>query len=501
MPGIIIKEQEDLSLGQLSVIENVVLVPLFVKEYLKDDNKKDKDVKVRKYTLYSRFKSEVRDIIPLRFEGDYENAPTGYNFRIGVGKSAKYYTVDESYFYITELLGMGLHVVVRFIGPDEYGEGLFDVPSEASEEESINSIIDNKLSELITGGSSENPYGIYEEFKDRNLYNLKFITSGAHANLFIDQEVYPHGLAEKSYFNTLVNVAARRGDALALIEIENDYDLEKGSFIDRENLESIFTVDDHRYEFAACFYPWGIYSMNFNEAYVANMKNHEMPGGFGYLMAFAYSIQVNEDWFAASGVSRGFIPNLVSLNYEVGDSFMHVLQSDEAKWFDRDDVLAEADIYEEGLYLPIRINPIMFKGAYGNRVWGNRTFSFLGEDGIWAGSRSNISFREYLNVRMLLCDIKKQIYGAATRVTFEPNDDITWLNFKGLVNNLLDRMQNGRGLEWYHWYKEFPDDGHGNRRKATIQATLSIKPIEAVEYFDITVYLTDEEAVVAEPVI
>ena len=40
--------------------------------------------------------------------------------------------------------------------------------------------------------------------------------------------------------------------------------------------------------------------MNYSDS-----KNHEMPAGFGYLMAFAYSIQVNDDWFAASGVSRG----------------------------------------------------------------------------------------------------------------------------------------------------------------------------------------------------
>lgn len=499
MPGILIREQEDLSLGQLSVIENVVLVPLFVKEYLKDS--RGKDVTVKKYTLYTKFKSDARAIAPLRFEGDFENKPEAYNYKLGVGRDVKFYTVDESYFYITELLGMGLHVVVKFIGPDLYGEGLFDVASESSEVEDVQNIIAPKLAELINGGSSENACGIFEEFKDRNIYNLKFITTGAHANLFINQDVYPNVVGEPSCYEKLIRVAAKRGDAIALVEIENDYDLENKSFIDKESLMKTFIQDDHRYEFAACFYPWGIYSINFCEAYTPEMRNHEMPASFGYLMAFAYSIQVNEDWFSASGVSRGFIPNLVSLNYQVGDSFMHVLQSDEAKWYDRDDMVDKANLSEDGDYLPIRINPIMYKGAYGNRVWGDRTFSFLGDEGVWAATRTNISFREYLNVRVLLCDIKKQIYGAATRVTYEPNDDITWLNFKGLVNNLLDRMQNGRGLRWYQWRKEIPEDANGNRKKATIQATLTIQPIEPVEYFDITVYLTDEDATVAEPVV
>ena len=531
MPGILIKEQEDLSLGQLSVIENVVLVPLFVSDYLIDDY--DKEVRVKKYTQYNKFKNDVlrggigNACILLK---DYldENTddtsgktktrakrPEQFDIKIpeynSEGKivNYRYYNVDQSYQYIAELLGMGLHVVVKFIGPDLIEAAGYEIDSEgrlvhdhSSEEEydrgdDLNTF-DETLEEILNKLIKDEgvyPYGIYEEFKDRNLYNLKFITTGAHSNLLIERNSDGDKVdKDLSCYQTLIKVAAKRGDALALVEIENNYDLTKETFINKEQLLQDFKISDHTFEFAACFYPWGIYQMNFTDS-----KNHEMPASFGYLMAFAYSIQINDDWFAASGVSRGFIPNLISLNYEVGDSFMHVLQSDEQVWYDRDDYAVDGAI--EGDYLPIRINPIMFKGAYGNRVWGNRTFGFLGEDGIRSDTHSNVSFREYLNVRMLLCDIKKQIYGAATRVTFEPNDDITWLNFKGLVNNLLDRMQNGRGLEWYHWYKEFPDDGHGNRRKATIKATLSIKPIEAVEYFDITIYLTDEDAVVAEPVL
>jgi hypothetical protein len=73
------------------------------------------------------------------------------------------------------------------------------------------------------------------------------------------------------------------------------------------------------------------------------------------------------------------------------------------------------------------------------------------------------------------------------RTTFEPNDDITWVNFKKLCNTLLDQMQSGRGITWYSWRKVETD------KKATIKAVLSIRPIEAVEYFDITINLTDEE--------
>jgi hypothetical protein len=55
-------------------------------------------------------------------------------------------------------------------------------------------------------------------------------------------------------------------------------------------------------------------------------------------------------------------------------------------------------------------------------------------------------------------------------------------------------MKSGRGLEWYKWKKEV------TTQKALIKATLTIQPIEAVESFDFTIVLTDEEATVEESV-
>lgn len=101
-------------------------------------------------------------------------------------------------------------------------------------------------------------------------------------------------------------------------------------------------------------------------------------------------------------------------------------------------------------------------------------------------------YMNFLNVRILLCDIKKQVYNAAMRVTFEPNDDIVWVNFKTLVNATLEKMKSGRGISWYKWTREYTD------QKALIKATLTIKPIEAVESFDINVMLTDQDASVEE---
>ena len=150
---------------------------------------------------------------------------------------------------------------------------------------------------------------------------------------------------------------------------------------------------------------------------------------------------------------------------------MHVLQGDTTT--------------EDYNNIAVRINPIMDTGAYGIRVWGNRVFN--GSAGVDA-----LKYSDFLNVRLLVCDIKKQLYHSALRMTFEPNDDIAWLNYKTLNNTLLDRMQSGRGIQWYRWAKLSTNE------KATLKALLTIKPIEALEYFDITVNLTDSDVEITE---
>lgn len=441
MPKITITEKEDLSLGQLSAIENVVLAPLFVNE-ITDEMKLPK-----KYTLYKDFEADFKDAV------------------ISEGEDGE--ILDKSYYYIKELLGMGLHVVVKPVECEVSSEGT----SEGLD-----------LCKLINEAVNKED-GLFDEFKDRNLYNIKFITTGAYANWNVESGCY----------KKLAEIANARGDAIALIELDSETDLVKSNFmkslVDKSSsnyidIEEVVDPDSSLklgmcFENAACFYPWGTYVMNFS-----NSKILEMPASFGYLVAFAYSIQVNEDWLSASGVSRGYIPNLKSLNFMIGDSFMHILQGDEYAW------------QEEGIisrFYPIRINPIMFKGTYGNRIWGDRVFSWYNSAEANAITESNISYKEYLNVRVLLCDIKKQIYASAVRMTFEPNDDITWINFKGLINNLLDRMQNSRGINWYAWQREYTE------KKATIKATLLIRPIEPVEDFEINVQLTDQDATVIEP--
>lgn len=531
-PHIDIKEKEDASLLQLDATDNTVLVPIpYAKRYYLDSEgnfKFDPEEESIPAKLYTDVQTFIADwatgggewTVIENADGLVWKEGSTYKDKYGTPRycfeyNVKYnktraddvvydviYSPEKSYLMATELLRMGLPVLVKPL-PVEYtktskvdsngqmsiapgavpsaGDGiLFDI-YERIVFAKYDSFMEKVTTEITSDGTGKN---CLEGLTDKNIYPIKFITSGAYPNIGkVD------GTNLTSY-EVITEFAAERGDAIALLEFRENIlskeDLETEiTSSDLENLSSNF----EKYKFAAAFTPWCEFNIPKNAtSRLVNMSETErekrikkynfgslvtMPACFAYLMAYGYSIQTNATWWAAAGVTRGQIPQLVKPLFEIGDSFMHLLQGKNAN--------------ELG-YNKIRINPIMNTGSYGYRIWGNRVAAaFKDMAGVY-----KTMYSEFLNVRMLLCDIKKQIYSAAMRTTFEPNDDITWISFKVLCSNLLDRMKSGRGLLWYKWTKEVSED------RATIKARLTIRPIEAVEYFDITVFLSDQDAEVEE---
>jgi len=422
MPKIVIKENENEVMRLLNPTDNVVLIPLVCKLGTEDTKLITSIYTPDQITL---FNSEFRDIVVKQAEAETEAPVT-----------------EKSFIYATMLLKYGISVVIKPI---------VAIEDKVFTEAEVTRIVNNAISS-----------GIFAEFEDKNIYNIKFITTGAHANILaIDSS---EGTSLGGCHFELAKIASKRCDCISLIELENDIICETNmsSSKDIKNILAGEAESSEYYKYAACVFPWGYYNVStVSDAYV----DVKMPGSFGYLSAFANSVQTNANWYAVAGVNRGAIPNLSRLSCEIGESQMHIL-------------LNEAD----GT-IKFNVNPIMKVSEYGSKIWGNKVASV---------NTTTESYQSYLNVRVLLCDIKKQIYYAATRVTFEPNDLITWLNFKELVNELLEDMRSNRGVDWYSWKRENTD------KKATIKAILTVKPIEAVENFEITVNLSSEEAEVTE---
>ena len=97
---------------------------------------------------------------------------------------------------------------------------------------------------------------------------------------------------------------------------------------------------------------------------------------------------------------------------------------------------------------------------------------------------------DFLNIRSLCCDIKKTLYRAARRYTFDPNSDVLWINFKSAITPLLEKMKANDGIRDYLIVKV------PTTKKALLAARIIISPIEAVEDFDLTVELNDAVEVV-----
>lgn len=270
--------------------------------------------------------------------------------------------------------------------------------------------------------------------------------------------------------NAMLACAADRGDCVALIDhTDNPYrtlDPNKyGSvFYSATNANSKFKINVNG-EFGAMFTPWcGITtSTKLNGATTKYIIPETMPGSFVYLKALAKSIQTNANWLAIAGAARGIVditaPNITST--------MRLSNA-----------IAEDYQPRQG----IAINPITNIKPYGYIIWGNRTLK---------NNIENLTATSFLNTRNIVSDVKKTAYLAARRCMFEQNSDILWLNYKARITPLLDKLVAGAGLSGYDLIKGETTE------KAKLVCVIRLYPIYAVEAFEITVELADQEVTVS----
>lgn len=280
---------------------------------------------------------------------------------------------------------------------------------------------------------------------DKSTYNIKYLTSGAYPTF----EYIGAPLS-----TNMLNIASNRGDCIAFIDHTNNPNRPlsgSNSVLSsvRENMAGS--------EYGAMFTPWGNYTVNYGGG------SCDFPGSYAYLTALGKSNQTNDSWLAIAGIARGGVVNLTSTD---GIRTINVLTN----------TIAENMGYNNEA---ICINPITrINGA--QTIWGNRTLK---------KNANGATATSFLNIRNLICDVKKQAYTAAKAAIFEPNDDVLWLNFKSAITPLLDRMVTGRGLTNYKIIKNINDD------PTKLDATIKLYPIYAVEAVDIFVELHDDDTV------
>ena len=353
---------------------------------------------------------------------------------------------DPSWIYAAKLLSQGLQVIYCKINTNAQinANGKF-----------TGSVTDlyGQLATLFASTSTN--------LTSKGDFDFKYLTSGG----------YPVFEYEgNSIVMDMLNICATRGDAVALI----DHTDNPGRALNASDTTSVVYALNNTYAnsftngaYASMFTPWGIYPQTVytNDTY----STFPLPGSFAYLTSLAQSLQTNYNWAVVAGVSRGLVPGLIELHTN------EVLTN------------AIADAYQNfgvgtslnGIY----VNAITRIKPYGFCIWGNRTLRQNGTLGLQAMS--------YLNLRNLTCDVKKQIYTACINPLYEQNTATLWTNFKSYLTPLLDQMVSGSGISGYRILRNASDS------PTKISASIRIYPIYAVESFDITVYMTDDDVTVA----
>lgn len=311
--------------------------------------------------------------------------------------------------------------------------------------------------------------GAIDGLADKGNYSIKYLTSGGYPT---------YEYTGNSITTKMIALAVERGDCVAIIDhTDNPY---RDDNIDHIGSLYKTVIDDQVFkangDFATMFTPWAAYNRtttdkefikddngNITEKIMTSVPTR-LPASFAYLIALGDSIRTNANWLAIAGSARGVVLNLAT------DGMTTNIPNGAA------DAMQPRD--------GVAVNAITNIKPYGWTIWGNRTLKNNGEKG-------NLTATSFLNVRNLISDVKKLAYRVARQLTFEQNNDILWVNFKGLIAPTLDRMLSGYGISGY---KIVRDTEHEKAsEKATVCAKIILYPVYPVEDFYITIVLKDDE--------
>lgn len=296
---------------------------------------------------------------------------------------------------------------------------------------------------------------IFAGLEDKANYDFRYIMSG-----FID----PSDDIQKA----MMDLANTRQDCIALLDIKRE------SYKNKSLAEKVTGIANYvngcsdAGKNCAFFAPSVTYSLQRSAAYKeAYVNNYKFPASFHYLACAAKSSERYAEWYANSGYTRGISDfNIASVDAIFGEAAIEKLQPRAVK---------------DGIETKHAVNLIAkFRDQY--LLWGNRTAYVLRNENSALG---DLVASDFLNIRQLCCTLKKQIYVACRQLSFDPNSNVLWFNFKNKIRPILEKMKTDQGIEDYEFVKIETD------KKATLKAQIRIIPIEAVEDFNIDVMLED----------
>jgi len=268
----------------------------------------------------------------------------------------------------------------------------------------------------------------------------------------------------------LMNTAAARADALAIIDLESDGgyipDTESNAAASARGGSVTTTVTKLRNRaintsYACTFFPW----VQIRDTIEGGLI--WVPPSVVALGAMSFSENRSELWFAPAGFTRGGLSRgaagipVVAVN-------QHLTSKERDKLYD------------------VNINPIASFPAEGIVIFGQKTLQVTA------------SALDRINVRRMLIYVKKTVSRMAATILFDQNVDATWARFIGRVNPFLASVKSRLGLSDFKVILDRTTTTPDLIDRNIMYAKVFLKPTKAIEFIALDFTVTDQGASFAD---
>jgi hypothetical protein len=294
---------------------------------------------------------------------------------------------------------------------------------------------------------------LFKALEDKNLYSINYILCD-------------------NYFTQLLSIAQNRSDCLAFLDDNKDtegnslvYD-KTGALLNAEEIKN-YIRDNFKGSVTDANGRYGAYVGGCFEVSDGTNK-YTVPGSYMWLVTRSSTQSQNPVWSTVAGVTRGQVQS--------GTPLVSISSFEMEEWVGDNNT----DFKEATLCL----NPIVNITGYGNCIMGNNTLAPV--------SPSGKTCINYLNVRLMLNYLKKQLRYICVGLMFDSNDIVLFNSFRAQVTAILEQMKQTRGIQYYKISKT--DSTQTN----VIKPVITIAPYGSVEKFDITVNPVDADVTESE---
>tara|TARA_R100000234_G_scaffold120046_1_gene105087 strand:+ start:29 stop:2941 length:2913 start_codon:yes stop_codon:yes gene_type:complete len=268
------------------------------------------------------------------------------------------------------------------------------------------------------------------------------------------------GITNSVLTKRLIDTCENRGDAIAIIDLENDFVpfTENTSDLTARlpSVSSAITSLKSRSinsSYGCCFFPF----VQIRDTGTGRLIN--VPPSVPALGTFGSSQARTEVWFAPAGFVRGGLSNGAA-----GIPVTNVKLRLTSK--DRDNLYA------------VNINPIASFPSEGIVIFGQKTLQV---------QRSAL---DRINVRRLLIFLKKEVSRIANGILFEPNVQATWDRFTAAVNPFLGDVKARFGLTDFRVVLDNTTTTDDLIDRNILYAKIYLKPARAIEFIALDFIIT-----------